>query len=359
MQETLTINVRKTIRALARIELIGSVVKLRQRIAEVRVTMLSESGRKSLKHRTGSNGSVSVSRNYLLGELRQIEETRTIERARYYVRRLRRALSDVKTSPINDLNLHRWKEYRNIQTDSLWILQKRDSSGPHSAWYWGNFVPQIPHQLMLRYTKKGDWVLDPFAGSGTTLIECHRLGRNCLGVELQPSIARKTRNRLKDVFRKDDSGSLALEVGDSTKADFHSLLQRHGTRSVQLAILHPPYHDIIRFSRKRNDLSNAGSTESFTNMFGEVIDNVGKVLDEGRYLAVVIGDKYEEGEWIPLGFLLMAEVLKRGYKLKSIVVKNFEETLGKRNQKELWRYRALAGGFFVFKHEYILIFQKR
>jgi hypothetical protein len=44
--------------------------------------------------------------------------------------------------------------------------------------------------------------------------------------------------------------------------------------------------------------------------------------------------------------------------LKSIVVKNFEETRGKRNQKELWRYRALAGGFYVFKHEYIFIFQK-
>ncbi len=54
----------------------------------------------------------------------------------------------------------------------------------------------------------------------------------------------------------------------------------------------------------------------------------------------------------------MNEVLKSGFSLKSIVVKNFEETSGKRNQKELWRYRALAGGFFVFKHEYIFIFQK-
>jgi hypothetical protein len=55
----------------------------------------------------------------------------------------------------------------------------------------------------------------------------------------------------------------------------------------------------------------------------------------------------------------MNEVLKRGYLLKSIIVKNFEETRGKRNQKELWRYRALAGGFYVFKHEYIMLFQKK
>jgi hypothetical protein len=75
-------------------------------------------------------------------------------------------------------------------------------------------------------------------------------------------------------------------------------------------------------------------------------------------LAVIIGDKYEKGEWKPLGFMLMNEVLKRGYKLKSIVIKNFEDTTGKRSQKELWRFRALAGGFYLFKHEYIFIFQK-
>jgi hypothetical protein len=54
----------------------------------------------------------------------------------------------------------------------------------------------------------------------------------------------------------------------------------------------------------------------------------------------------------------MNEVLKSGYSLKSIIVKNFEETRGKRNQKELWDYRALVGGFYIFKHEYIMLFKK-
>jgi hypothetical protein len=82
------------------------------------------------------------------------------------------------------------------------------------------------------------------------------------------------------------------------------------------------------------------------------------VLDEGRYLAVVIGDKYSGREWIPLGFLSMQETLKHGFKLKSVIVKNFNQTKGKRNQEELWRYRALVGGFYVFKHEYVFLFQK-
>jgi hypothetical protein len=89
------------------------------------------------------------------------------------------------------------------------------------------------------------------------------------------------------------------------------------------------------------------------------LKSVTEVLEDGRFLAIVIGDKYSRGEWIPLGFYVMERAMKLGLKLKSIVVKNFEETRGKRNQKELWRYRALVGGFYVFKHEYIFIFQKK
>jgi DNA modification methylase len=50
---------------------------------------------------------------------------------------------------------------------------------------------------MLRYTKKEDWVVDPFVGSGTTLIECRRLGRNGIGIELNPQAAKEAKNLIK------------------------------------------------------------------------------------------------------------------------------------------------------------------
>jgi hypothetical protein len=315
----------------------------------------------AVPHHDGTNGGselANISLNRFLAELDQIEQAKTLPRARYYLDRLRRSLVEVNTRSVNDINLNRWKEYENILTDSLWLMERRDVSGGHSAWYWGNFVPQIPQQLMLRYTKAGEWVLDPFAGSGTTLLESRRLGRNCIGIELQASVARKVRQRLKLHDAGDRQTVTGLEVGDSTSLNARKMLKLYGTKSVQLIILHPPYHNIIQFSKNRHDLSNAGSAEEFTAQFGKVVDNVEPVLDPGRMLAVVIGDKYEKGEWIPLGFMAMNEVLKRKFRLKSIVVKNFEETTGKRNQKELWRFRALAGGFYVFKHEYIFIFQK-
>jgi len=59
-----------------------------------------------------------------------------------------------KVSKFNDIDLNKWKEYGDIITDSLWLIGSRDRSGMHTAELHGNFIPQIPHQAMLRYTKQ-------------------------------------------------------------------------------------------------------------------------------------------------------------------------------------------------------------
>ncbi len=306
-----------------------------------------------------ANGdTVSLRRDVLTSELNQILESQTVERAKYYLKRLENGVQKVKTSKINDINLLRWKEYDDIITDSLWVLDKRDTSGVHLGWYWGNFIPQIPHQTLIRYTKKGDWVLDAFVGSGTTLIECRRLGRNGIGIELNQEVAREAKKLIEKEQNKDNVVSEVI-IGDSRTMNIEEILTKHKINQVQLLIMHPPYHNIIKFSKDEKDLSNAKNTEEFLKMFGEVINNATPYLEKERYFALVIGDKYSKGEWIPLGFYCMNEVLKRGYLLKSIIVKNFEETRGKRNQQELWRYRALVGGFYIFKHEYIMLFKKK
>lgn len=308
----------------------------------------------------GLNGdTIKIDVNYLNNEINQILETRTLERTKYYIQRLIKALTEIKTSKINDLNLNRWKEYDDIITDSLWIMDKRDNSGAHNAGYWGNFIPQIPNQLLRRYTKQGEWVLDTFLGSGTTLIECKRLGRNGIGIELQPKVAEMAKYNIeseKNLFT--NNVKTEIITADSSELFYEEALKKIGVESVQFMIMHPPYWDIIKFSDDPKDLSNAKSIEEFLELMGKIIEKTFPLLDKGRYCALVIGDKYSGGEWIPLAFYTMQEFLKRGYKLKSTIVKNFEETKGKMNQKELWRYRALVGGFYIFKHEYIFLFKK-
>ena len=309
----------------------------------------------TLEDRTGN--SVTLTRKSLISQLSQIRDSMTLERSKYYLKRLEKGITKIKTGAINDININLWQDYDDIITDSLWIFNRRDNSGNHNAEYWGNFIPQIPNQFIRRYTKKDEWVLDPFMGSGTTLMECRRLGRNGVGIELSPHVADISRMNIEGELQSRGTRS-DIYVGDSGNEDIISEIRKKSTDHVQLIIMHPPYWDIIKFSENSNDLSCAGSVENFLDMFGNIVDKTYDILDKGRYLVLVIGDKYSRGIWIPLGFYAMNEVMKRGYELKSIVVKNFNSTKGKRVQEDLWRYRALVGGFYVFKHEYVFLFRK-
>lgn len=369
---TLVINKGRFLSELSDLDRLNDLDAIRGRLTHIRQALISF-GRDDLGllNVSPEGEAIRLDRKALLDHLDQMVSSRTLERTMYYAERLKKGLDTIKTSPINDINLNRWKEYTEIFTDSLWVLDKRDKSAGHAAWYWGNYIPQIPQQLMARYTKAGEWVLDPFAGSGTTLIEGLRMGRNVLGVDINSNTVRTARNHILTASSElglDLPGRrmgemrqpiLQYDIGDSTRFDFQSRLHELGTSSVQLLLLHPPYHDIIKFGDDHRDLSRQESLRDFVQLFEEVLDNTLLLLDKGRYIGLVIGDKYSAGEWIPLGFRLMQSIQNKGCTLRSIVVKNFEETTGKRNQKELWRYRALVGGFYVFKHEYIMILKKR
>ena len=259
-------------------------------------------------------------------------------------------------SKYNDIDMNHWKEYTDVETDSLWLIDKRDNSGVHAGDYHGNFVPQIPHQLFSRYTKQGDWILDPFMGSGTSLIEAQRMKRNAIGIELQQEVLDKAAQRI-DAEKNDESTIIKI-CGDSSTVDLKPILDSVGIEKVQFVIFHPPYWDIIKFSDNPCDLSNCGSLEDFQNSFGKVVDNTTAFLEKNRYCAVVIGDKYANSQVVPLGFHCMNIFLEKGFLLKAVIVKNFGETKGKANQQAIWRYRALKSDFYIFKHEYIFIFKK-
>lgn len=259
-------------------------------------------------------------------------------------------------SKYNDIDMSKWQEYEEIKTDTLWIIDKRDNSGAHSGSYHGNFVPQIPHQLFSRYTKKGDWILDPFAGSGTSIIEAQRMGRNSIGIDIQKSVLEDAADRIAEEPNNDCIAN--LYAGDSRTINMRVLLEDNGISKIQFVLLHPPYWDIIKFSDDPNDLSNVSSLTLFLEAFGDVVDNSTRFLEKNRYCAVVIGDKYANSQVVPLGFYCMDLMLHKGFMLKAILVKNFGDTKGKANQQAIWRYRALASDFYIFKHEYIFVFKK-
>jgi hypothetical protein len=266
-----------------------------------------------------------------------------------------------QAADIGEVTADRWREFPDILTDSLWIIEARSREGVHNGKYHGNFVPQIPYQAIRRFTSPGDVVLDPFLGSGTTLIECRRQGRHGIGIELIPAIAQEAAARIEAEANPYQTWQEVVS-GDSTSptaiAQAQQLLAQHGHRQAQLLMMHPPYHDIIRFSANPQDLCNAPTVEAFLEAFTQVVRGTYDLLERDHFLVVVIGDKYANKEWIPLGFHTMEAVQSVGYLLKSIVVKNMEGNRAKRNLQNFWRQRAFRGKYYIFKHEYVLFFQK-
>ena len=259
----------------------------------------------------------------------------------------------------NDLDIANWKEL-DVNVDSLWLIGERDKSGKHSNIYHGNFVPQIPNQLIRRYTKKNEIVLDPFLGSGTTLFEAENLERRCIGCDINVEmIDYVNSHRLNSTG--EISAVLNCDVTDERLFDklMRPQLAKMKKEKTQFVIMHPPYMDIVKFTDQQEDLSQISELPVFIDQFTLAAGNVLSYLDDQRYFAIVIGDLYKKSEVIPLAFYVMNAIKKTfRVKLKGIIVKNIEGNRGKLGKGGIWRYRALKSDYYIFKHEYILVFKK-
>ncbi|MDR2153001.1 MAG: site-specific DNA-methyltransferase [Helicobacteraceae bacterium] len=249
---------------------------------------------------------------------------------------------------------------KDINVDSLWIINERSKYGKHSNVYHGNFIPQIPNQLIRRYTKKGETVLDIFMGSGTTLYECENLERNFIGYDINNQIIDFVKSKMTDT----QSIKFEINCADVTnKEDFDATmlnaLQKLNIDKVDFLIAHPPYMDIVKFTDQAEDLSRISDLKIFLEKFMAAIGNGLNYLKKDRYFAIIIGDIYKKSEVIPLGFYA-SDAIKKSFavKLKGVIIKNIEGNRGKLGAYNIWKYRALKSDYYIFKHEYIFVFKK-
>jgi len=244
------------------------------------------------------------------------------------------------------------KDYTPERT-TVWSFPDRGNWATHKGNYRGNWSPYIPRNLILKYTEAGDWVLDQMMGSGTTLVEAKLLGRNAIGVDINPDAVMVARDRLNfsynSLFQEYKEPTIKTYLGDARN------LNKIDDESIDLIATHPPYASIISYTKNKklgDDLSQLPFEEYLKEM-QKVAEESFRVLKPNKICAILIGDTRKHKHYVPIAFRVMQTFLDAGFILKEDIIKlqwNMKST------REKWR--AKEYDFYLIAHEHIFVFRK-
>ena len=260
----------------------------------------------------------------------------------------------------NELDGKRW-----IQNSiSVWSDIRKSSEETrlkHPAMFPGMLVERLV-QTFLR--PEGETILDPFSGSGSTIVEVERLGKTGIGIELSPEYAKMGRKRLaeisSDLFAK--SNKPRSVIHEASVAEITKLIE---PESIDLCITSPPYWDILNQRRTADykdvrhygnldgDLGTIADYEEFLDSLQTVFADVLTVLKPGAYCCVVLMDLRKKNRFFPLHSDFAARMTEVGFILDDLIIWN--------RQSEYNNLRPLGypAVFRVNKvHEFVVLLQK-
>jgi adenine-specific DNA-methyltransferase len=219
-----------------------------------------------------------------------------------------------------------------IQPTTLWDYPSQDYGSEEQgvAGYQGATPSYIIWNLLQRYTEPKDLVIDPCAGSGTTLDVARDLNRRALGYDLKPT--------RKDIFRV-DARKLPLE---EAKADF--------------VFIDPPYSTHIEYSDDPRCIGKLDAAEpQYYAAMDQVFCEIHRILRPGKHMALYVSDSFVKGEgFFPIGFELFSLLRKRLEPVDIIAVVRHNKTLKMGN----YRTAAEAGNFFLRGFNYLFVMRK-
>lgn len=246
----------------------------------------------------------------------------------------------------------KWKpDNFDLEKTTVWGFPDRGDWATHDSKWRGNWSPYIPRNIILRYSKEGNLILDQFAGGGTTLIEAKLLNRNIIGVDIN-EIALK-RCKEKTTFNHEGAtGAVYIKKGDATNLHF---IPEH---SIDLICTHPPYANMIRYSKDLQldipeDLSNY-EIPLFLSKMQSVASECFRVLKDNCFCAILMGDTRKGGYMIPLAFDVMKVFQQVGFALKELIIKEQHNC----RATGFWKTKSIKHNFLLIAHEYLFVFKK-
>ncbi|MGH2638138.1 MAG: DNA methyltransferase, partial [Rhabdochlamydiaceae bacterium] len=234
-----------------------------------------------------------------------------------------------------------------------------EQSLKHPAMFPSMLVERLINSLT---TKNQDIVLDPFLGSGSTLIAARRLGKRGIGCELSSEYLSLFKQRLsQNSFWDEEEDNLRILQGDAREE-----LQGVEPNSVDITITSPPYWDILNRKRTADykeirhygnndgDLGIIPSYHAFLGEVGKVFREVHRAMKPNSYCVIVVMDLRKKDKFFPFHCDIARMMDGLGFIYDDMIIWN--------RQSEYNNLRPL-GYPYVFRvnkvHEFVLIFKTR
>ena len=232
-----------------------------------------------------------------------------------------------------------------LETNTVWSFPNRGKWATHDSKYRGNWSPYIPRNIILRYSEVGDTVLDQFVGGGTTAVEAKLTGRNFIGIDINSKAVEISKSKCN--FECDTSSKIDIFQGDARKLCIEN-------ESIDLICTHPPYADIIHYSEDIDGDLSLLKIKPFLMEIGKVAEECLRVLKQGKYCAILMGDTRKKGMVQPLAFETMRIFELAGFKTKEIIIKKQHNC----KATGFWKTNSIKHNFLLLAHEYLFVFKK-
>ncbi|MGB9721275.1 MAG: TRM11 family SAM-dependent methyltransferase [bacterium] len=219
-----------------------------------------------------------------------------------------------------------------IETTTLWDFPLQNyGNKPHGDNKFNGVTPALViWNLLQRYTKPGDLVVDPMCGSGTTIDVAKELDRKVIGYDIAPYRPDIVQNDARNIPLPDDS--------------------------VDFVFIDSPYSNNVRYSDHPDCIGKiSAERKEFFDELEKVAKEIHRILKPERNMGWLIGDHWrKQSGFIPVGFTLYQRLCKH-FETVDIVC------LTRRNQSSntsLWHRRAREFNFYLRGFKYLFIMKK-
>jgi len=243
----------------------------------------------------------------------------------------------------NRLNCLDRKETYELGSTVLNIQKRQVWKDPHPA----RFIPELPEKYIRLFSHRGETVLDPFCGSGTTNLMASKLQRNSVGIDINPYSTDLTVERLLD--NGENGTRHQVVTGDSRR-----IMRSMPNGSIDLIVTSPPYFDVVNYDHEDQDqLGNLHDYGEFLTAMEEAFIEMLRVLGVGRYAVVNTQDLFKKTAKCPIHSDYIQIMRKIGFEISNVNIYILNYSTGGRLV-----YGYPRSYYPKNDHEYIIIVRK-